>query len=1311
MDETPIPASSRKSVQYDIELGGKTQLPFAFNVEEYVAGHIEELKALTNAIENPTKTKLAFQRLPKHMRRRVMSHNVKRMPVRLREAHAKYLQKQNLKTPHRPSRKYRRRPSNLLAEYNRRARRVAWLETHIWHAKRFAMVEAWGYKLAQTANEKSYRASVRALDRHCLMQDISYLVCLELSGPESHLTEGLSTHFDSRACFTPGAKMYRAGCREGQGMFYARGRYPYEAIGNVKFLWRATKEEADDADSRTLWLWTHPSYYQTIVKQLKSTFSLEEEEPIISTERDLRQNNTDDKTSTPSETDSQSCPSKPSSHKNSSKSGIKTQHASPPTTKKTKKLGPLTPAPKVANADLERQKLAVRKIPHTKIPAHFNVRIGVRMRVLKDVLNRFELRGPLSGAVIARALNLFTTRSGEEDTPPNLPVSLLNTALHPEDEDRDTEEETSRFKLWRLLRSHSPSQFPPRIVLGAVVRDPRFNMPAQRTRNELDTPDSDEDLTSLSSLLPSPSLSISPVWDPDLRDWVSVNKPSTHAINTLFSTRLVPGVPKPEELRHALPLPLLLIQQEGVRRSTFGSNYKKIGFGSGWDLIFPAGWSMPLLLGLMFNGARVGGLREASQLSVQMRSEPTLACDTKAWREVENRRSEEAREKYFRKPPKKRPNFIRLGNASPFAFHWTILLRDWHNKHSQNNTRLEDNNDGTINVDEEDDDEAIMKEHRTGKARQKLKQQQEERQKQSQNQEKHPETGHQKQDDHQQAIQTNKPYVLRDKTVIEKLNTLIANINSKSSSAKMVKAPAKDFKGGKSGANSRSSKPNTGGNSKSNFKSNSGKYISKSNFRSNMGTDISASNFDELEAEILNDVQCRDDCLVQVNVQIIKRGTMDKYAHICLPSEDELLALGGRNHQGVTRGSKQGFKGNHRQLHTGKIGKQYRRHHGEEHLETSLDETSVVDNINHIQEPLHRDGNQLARKTLKEGQKKLLLRLKRRRMRAKKKGSEDFDSPKRVKRKGGHPTKELVEVYQEVMRKLWIPDVEEELKEEITDRERVESEGKEGNKENIINKKENMDREKVKDRDDEIVGAVKKQVNEANTLEERLKKTNISVDVKNYLEKVSRNIWDENSAGESRCREKLETVDTEKTTDSETRGEVMKERKRCLRDEAEMDVDETENTPKRKKTENSEEFTPQIPQGAGSIENELRESKRTEKIMSELQTTLNPLKEITKSTSTLEVKTKLKSYDSDVTGRILSRLRPIRSLRFVASHELFGFVTSSSFHSTAQYGQGCVSLNGLLECLRRGARNGGKVRVLVRRSSDVNYHWAEISVL
>jgi ribonuclease P/MRP protein subunit POP1 len=44
------------------------------------------------------------------------------------------------------SRRVRRRTGTLLAEYARRAQSHAWLETHIWHAKRMHMVSAHGYR-------------------------------------------------------------------------------------------------------------------------------------------------------------------------------------------------------------------------------------------------------------------------------------------------------------------------------------------------------------------------------------------------------------------------------------------------------------------------------------------------------------------------------------------------------------------------------------------------------------------------------------------------------------------------------------------------------------------------------------------------------------------------------------------------------------------------------------------------------------------------------------------------------------------------------------------------------------------------------------------------------------------------------------------------------------------------------------------------------------------------------------------------------------------------------------------------------------
>lgn len=68
------------------------------------------------------------------------------------------------------SRRARRRHGNLLLEFNRRQRKNIWLETHIWHAKRFHMVKKWGYCLGDRPTYKCYRPCYRAMSSHCLLQ-------------------------------------------------------------------------------------------------------------------------------------------------------------------------------------------------------------------------------------------------------------------------------------------------------------------------------------------------------------------------------------------------------------------------------------------------------------------------------------------------------------------------------------------------------------------------------------------------------------------------------------------------------------------------------------------------------------------------------------------------------------------------------------------------------------------------------------------------------------------------------------------------------------------------------------------------------------------------------------------------------------------------------------------------------------------------------------------------------------------------------------------------------------------------------------
>lgn len=116
-------------------------------------------------------------------------------------------------------------------DYIRRQRRIKWLDTHIWHAKRFAfsgklqaivkvffynknrfhMIEKWGYKLPKQPCDKSFRACYRATTKHCLLQDLSYMRCIEISGLYNDIVTELQRVTDPKAGLTFKAKCFSEG--------------------------------------------------------------------------------------------------------------------------------------------------------------------------------------------------------------------------------------------------------------------------------------------------------------------------------------------------------------------------------------------------------------------------------------------------------------------------------------------------------------------------------------------------------------------------------------------------------------------------------------------------------------------------------------------------------------------------------------------------------------------------------------------------------------------------------------------------------------------------------------------------------------------------------------------------------------------------------------------------------------------------------------------------------------------------------------------------------------------------------------------
>lgn len=275
-NNTDLPRIVEK-FEYDAAIGGNTRLDNEITTFSHCHQRLNEIKSLTSAIASPNSTKLIFQKLPKHMRRRAMSHNPNRLPRKYRLAHRTQMSKSG--TPaktKRPSRKYRRKPSNILESYNLRQRSNVWLETHIWHAKRFHMTTKWGYKLAESSCDKTFRSSYRATTKHCLIQDISYMGCIEIQGPLDELKRNFERMRGHTSDLGICAKAYVNGQREGSIELFAIDSYPYGALGRFQFMWNP---ETIGNGVHTLWIFAHPSVYQRLVDELCELFELEYDVP------------------------------------------------------------------------------------------------------------------------------------------------------------------------------------------------------------------------------------------------------------------------------------------------------------------------------------------------------------------------------------------------------------------------------------------------------------------------------------------------------------------------------------------------------------------------------------------------------------------------------------------------------------------------------------------------------------------------------------------------------------------------------------------------------------------------------------------------------------------------------------------------------------------------------------------------------------------------------------------------------------------------------------------------------------------------
>ncbi|XP_051168586.1 ribonucleases P/MRP protein subunit POP1 [Leptopilina boulardi] len=619
--------------QFDNFLGGSQELPHEANILKIASARANEIAAMTNSLENPQQTKLIFQKLPRHMRRRIMSHNVKRMPQRLRESHHNQMLKSGLPPEKNkvPSRKHRRRPRNLLLEYNRRKRDKFWLETHIWHAKRFNMMEKWGFKLAEHPNDKCFKANYRAIAAHSLIQDISYYTCVEISGSSKILISSLQEHCDPSFNFQQ--ESFLKGEKEGSIMFYKKGGFPHSPLGNINFMWKSENLNSNECASfRSIWLWIHPGNYQEIFYDLVSNFGFELKSPVDCMEVFEKEDFN----------------------------------------------------------DVKKMPSAFKILKEMKLTVFRNER-ECEMTILRNSLNRFRISGPLTLCALTDALK-FPKIDVESNVEAFDKVMDENeeTMLTRQENDwypsfYSKPENVEAFKcqknLFEKLKTlKSTNQIPDNSIIALTVLDPRFFAPEKRTKPDPKIETEDLYLEEEKNVLPD-FVNHSGIWDMEIRTNVTKNCLATSQINKMRRQVLVPGMENDEwfDEDKIQKIPILLIHKPGIRRPG-GVTHRRNGFASGFDVIIPENWALSFWLSFIFRCVRPGGLRESRSMifeTLNMSSPDIFHPGSPAYEREAIHQRQILKEDYFKHPPNRRVNFTKFAITTPFFCEWGILTKEW----------------------------------------------------------------------------------------------------------------------------------------------------------------------------------------------------------------------------------------------------------------------------------------------------------------------------------------------------------------------------------------------------------------------------------------------------------------------------------------------------------------------------------------------------------------------------------------------------------------------------------------------------------
>ncbi|KIJ61144.1 hypothetical protein HYDPIDRAFT_97259 [Hydnomerulius pinastri MD-312] len=584
-----VAGSSKTIVRFDTMQG----LPASIDVERFTEARAYEIDAMQKAIKTAgeSSTHRAWQTLPRHLRRRAASHDVRRVPVGLREKARAEMDPMRRKTSGRPKRGKANQISRTEALL-RRQRDKTWLETHIWHAKRAKMENMWGYRLAVTPTEKAFRPSHRASVHGSILHDASYYAIIELKGPQTLLQAALEGCCDPQGS---GMKRCITGGRACETHIYKHDSYPFDLIGPITIIWQPLSPES--------------------------------------------------KSTPPSEP-----PGKSVKRKGKGK-GKQIDTSTSPGPAETSRVIWVRAHPAIFEDVFEALQTSASHALQAKKEKDPEAHATIEIADLRGCINAFEIMGPKSSQVIKGALS----PAGGEDR-----------------------EDFKKF--WESLSDlQTPGNIPRGMVIGLKVLDPRLKFPPKNAKPYYPDPTQPTTHPSPAFIFPSALTAQSEIWDAEKRGGLKKPKYKKKDIDERRAKNLVPGTPL-NPLRQDDRIPILLIQRSLEPCPPSSSTSASISNNSqgihGWTLLFPAGWSMPFLTSLVYTGTRIAGQRERTKQFFEAgvpgfpMDYPTLSVYDATSKE----RAENARQRWERTPPAKKPNYEKLGTRSPWSADWAVVL-------------------------------------------------------------------------------------------------------------------------------------------------------------------------------------------------------------------------------------------------------------------------------------------------------------------------------------------------------------------------------------------------------------------------------------------------------------------------------------------------------------------------------------------------------------------------------------------------------------------------------------------------------------